>query len=331
MSTSTTTTLDAIQLKDTGITIEELFNQGKEAKELLGKDYTVKELYTSGFYNRSTIEAASIEAAASFSSMCSDLGPKENDPDKCGKSSGGGTAAAVIIILILFALGVTVWRRKTSQPMQRGGFSSHGMTAEESKANNMRMSTRISMPPPPAGAPPTTDASPPSDDFEEDEFEILETSLIGLVGADVGLVIPPLPDLGAVVCREIALVDLAQAIEEMQQDDDFAFGAEYDAIEAGEEFSRLAAARSDLKKRNRYQNILAYDYNRVRSFAFAYITVLMCLLENGGSLRSEMLSSKFVTFESAPMHPCLEAERHIKVHPLPPTPPQVTTATMCTL
>jgi hypothetical protein len=78
---------------------------------MLNKGYTVKELYASGFYNRLSIEAAGDDAVAQFSSMCANLGPKDIDPDGCGKSGGGGVVAAVIVVLLLLAGAAFMYHR----------------------------------------------------------------------------------------------------------------------------------------------------------------------------------------------------------------------------
>ena len=52
--------------------------------------------------------------------------------------------------------------------------------------------------------------------------------------------------------------------EDMAQNDMLPFCDEYDACEQGSEFSRLAGGRPDIQRKNRYANILPYDYTRVR-------------------------------------------------------------------
>jgi len=83
-------------------------------------------------------------------------------------------------------------------------------------------------------------------------------------GSDVGLNIPPVPRLPPVQSHEVDANQLAATIIQMSANSDFAFSEEYETLETGQEFSREAALRFENKTKNRYANILPYDYTRVR-------------------------------------------------------------------
>lgn len=84
------------------------------------------------------------------------------------------------------------------------------------------------------------------------------------IGSDRGLMIPPVPNLPPVQCHPIDVNDLPGVIKQMSANSDFAFSEEYDCIEQGNEFSREASLLIQNKTKNRYANILPYDYSRIR-------------------------------------------------------------------
>lgn len=81
-----------------------------------------------------------------------------------------------------------------------------------------------------------------------------------LVGAQVD---PNVPNLPPVQQHEVAVEDLPNVIQQMAANDDFAFSEEYECLEQGNEFSRNTAMMDANRLKNRYANILAYDYTRV--------------------------------------------------------------------
>lgn len=83
-------------------------------------------------------------------------------------------------------------------------------------------------------------------------------------GSDKNLRIPPVLQLNPVHTHEIALSDLDGIIMTMSANSDFAFSEEFECLESGDEFSREAAICFENKLKNRFANILAYDYSRVR-------------------------------------------------------------------
>ena len=58
------------------------------------------------------------------------------------------------------------------------------------------------------------------------------------------------------VAFPFAFLATFQVIKQMRANTDFAFSEEYECIETGSEFSRLASQRLDNKWKNRYANIL---------------------------------------------------------------------------
>ncbi len=70
--------------------------------------------------------------------------------------------------------------------------------------------------------------------------------------------------LPPVQTHEVRVEDLPAVIQQMSANSDFAFSEEYECLETGNEFSREASQLYENKLKNRYANILAYDYTRVR-------------------------------------------------------------------
>ena len=83
-------------------------------------------------------------------------------------------------------------------------------------------------------------------------------------GSDIGLTIPPVPVLPPVHNRVLTLKELPTMFLEMSFNSNFAFSEEYECLETGAQFSRMASMILANKLKNRFANILAYDYNRVR-------------------------------------------------------------------
>jgi len=103
------------------------------------------------------------------------------------------------------------------------------------------------------------------DDFSA--YDALEETAIagtGVQGSDMGLNIPPVPRLGPVQRCVIPTEELGNVITQMSANSDFAFSEEYECLETGNDFSRMASQLMENKVKNRYANILPYDYTRVR-------------------------------------------------------------------
>jgi len=173
--------------------------------------------------------------------------PASSSPlgDMCTVSA----AAAVIVVLLLAAVGVVLYKKRKSENDSILSSLNGGKTTRGLSASNPRQHRRGN-----AGG----------DGDMYDEATVMESKVEGRVGADAGLVIPPVPELGAVESHEIAIGNLAQEIHAMSHDEYYAFAVEYANLEDGNEFSREAAKRDECRCKNRYANILAYDYTRVR-------------------------------------------------------------------
>ena len=162
---------------------------------------------------------------------------------KSGGGGGGGAAAAVIVVLLLAAVGVVLYKKRKSENDSILSSLNGGKTTRGLSASNPRQHRR---------------ANAGGDGDMYDEATVMESKVEGRVGADAGLVIPPVPELGAVESHEIAIGNLAQEIHAMSHDEYYAFAVEYANLEDGNEFSREAAKRDECRCKNRYANILAY-------------------------------------------------------------------------
>eukprot|EP00045_Choanoeca_perplexa_P018323 m.287094 g.287094 ORF g.287094 m.287094 type:complete len:2187 (+) comp17784_c0_seq1:6580-13140(+) len=82
-------------------------------------------------------------------------------------------------------------------------------------------------------------------------------------GSAAPAAIPGVPTLPPVDRHDIAVPDLHTVIQQMSANSDFAFSEEYECIETGNEFPRTYALLDHNRMKNRFANILAYDYTRV--------------------------------------------------------------------
>lgn len=187
-----------------------------------------------------------------------------------GGSSPAGIIAGVIVVLLLIPLiifAIVFYRRREAAKEKdvydsrpHNGYSNTNRTGPTPSSNSMEMGYGG------YGGGGGNSASG-SGSYQDKSNEYLETRMGDAstgVGSDAGLHIPPVPNLGPVQGNRVPVEDLGNVINQMSANSDFAFSEEYECLETGNEFSREASQLPDNKFKNRYANILAYDYTRVR-------------------------------------------------------------------
>jgi netrin-G3 ligand len=184
--------------------------------------------------------------------------PLPDSPVAAGSIAGPAAGGAVFLI---FLVAFLILRKRKSDEKTK---EKEEILMKDLRARRAAKSAEA------AAAGPGGVAESNLDEIDLDDFsayDALEEKAIGDTsqeGSDVGLNIPPVPRLGPVQSCTIPTEELGNVITQMSANSDFAFSEEYECLETGNEFTRLASQLMENKVKNRYANILPYDYTRVR-------------------------------------------------------------------
>lgn len=176
------------------------------------------------------------------------------------KKPVGGTVGAVLVILILAGVAVVMWKRQKEarEASVKDSIRNHRADSRAKGPANGYSKPKPSQ---------TRNEDGGEPDADGDLYDAVEESAdLGSkpMGSDHGLNIPPVPKLAPVDFHEVPTGELNSVIAQMSANSDFAFSEEYECLEQGNEFSREASQVYTNKVKNRYANILPYDYSRVR-------------------------------------------------------------------
>ncbi|EGD81142.1 LOW QUALITY PROTEIN: hypothetical protein PTSG_13149 [Salpingoeca rosetta] len=158
---------------------------------------------------------------------------------------------------------------------QQGGLAARGNMPVQQPPGASMASTSFGGPPVPV-RPPGTMAAPV---VAGDSSSIY--SSMGGAGA---------PQMPPVQRHEVSVPDLPRVIEQMSANSNFIFSEEYECVEKGDQFPRTSSQLDANRSKNRYANILAYDYTRVK------LSVI------GGDPNSDYINANYIDGYSVPKY-----------------------------